>query len=55
MLFYSPRQLLLHCSTSCIRAVVTPTLSNRRGSLAFLQLIVFIMRKSCVDSYALAL
>jgi hypothetical protein len=32
--------------------VVTPALSNKRGSLVLLQLIVFIMRKSCVDSYA---
>jgi hypothetical protein len=32
--------------------LLTPALSNKRGSLALLQLIVFIMRKSCVDSYA---
>ena len=31
--------------------VVTPTLSSRRGSMTLLQLIVFIMRKSCVDTY----
>jgi hypothetical protein len=41
------------CSTSCILAVVTPALSNKRGSLVLLQLIVFIMRKGCVDTYAL--
>jgi hypothetical protein len=47
--------LLGNCSmvaTSCILAVVTPALSNKRGSLVLLQLIVFIMRKSCVDTYA---
>ena len=32
--------------------LLTPALSNRRGSLVLLQLIVFIMRKSCVDTYA---
>ncbi|MDD1627667.1 MAG: hypothetical protein LUQ26_09390 [Methylococcaceae bacterium] len=31
--------------------VVTLALSNKRGSLVPLQLIVFIMRKSCVDTY----
>jgi len=30
--------------------LLTPALSNRRGSLVLLQLIVFIMRKSCVDT-----
>ena len=34
--------------------LLTPALSNKRGSLALLQLIVFIMQKSCVDTYALS-
>ena len=33
--------------------LLTPALSNRRGSLVLLQLIVFIMRKSCLDTCAL--
>ena len=31
--------------------LLTPALSNKRGILVLLQLIVF-MRKSCVDTYA---
>ena len=34
-----------------VRAVVTLPLANKRGSMALLQLIVFIMKKSCVDTY----
>ncbi len=33
--------------------LLTPTLSNRRGSLITLQSIVFVVLKSCVDAYAL--
>jgi len=32
--------------------LLTPALSNKRGSSALPQLIVFIMQKSCVDTYA---
>ena len=32
--------------------LLTPSLSNRRGRLITLQLIVFIVLKSCVDTYA---
>jgi hypothetical protein len=33
--------------------LLTPALSSRRGSVVLLQPIVFIMKKSCVDTYAL--
>jgi len=33
--------------------LLSPTLSNRRGSQVDLQLFVFIMQKSCVDTYAI--
>ena len=33
--------------------LLTPAHSSRRGSLVLLQPIVFIMQKSCVDTYAI--